>query len=146
MRVDLALFENDELLARNEIRVGAEQIISRFPLFQAAHRLGEALPLSERLGQTLAIAQCLRAGACLAFAQGDADGAVLLFAAAHVVSPPPGGGEVPFEQDFAAALTEARGALGDQGARRAWTLGSGLPLAAAHERLVELLDRVSSPA
>jgi len=41
MRVDLALFENDELLARNEIRVGAEQIISRFPLFQAAHRLGE---------------------------------------------------------------------------------------------------------
>jgi predicted ATPase/DNA-binding SARP family transcriptional activator len=115
-------------------------------LAEAAHRLGEALPLSERLGQTLAIAQCLRAGACLAFAQGDADGAVLLFAAAHVVSPPPGGGEVPFEQDFAAALAEARAALGDQGARRAWTLGSGLPLAAAHERLLELLDRVSSPA
>ena len=115
-------------------------------LAEAAHRLGEALPLSERLGQTLAIAQCLRAGACLAFAQGDADGAVLLFAAAHVVSPPPGGGEVPFEQDFAAALAEARAALGDQGAHRAWTLGSGLPLAAAHERLLELLGRVSSPA
>ena len=115
-------------------------------LAESARRLGEALPLSERLGQSLAVAQCLRVGGCLALARADAEGAVRLFAAAHVVSPPPGGGEVPFEQDFAAALTEARATLGDQAASRAWTLGSGLPLAAARERLLEVVERVSSPA
>lgn len=40
MRVDLALFDGDELLGRVEIRVGAEQSISRFALFEAVHKLG----------------------------------------------------------------------------------------------------------
>jgi hypothetical protein len=85
-------------------------------------------------------------GACLAVAHGDADAAVRLFAAAHVLAPPPGESEVPFEQDLAAGLAEARAALGEQAARAAWTLGSALPLAAARAQLVEQLERVSSPA
>ncbi len=115
-------------------------------LAEAAGRLAEALPESERLGQTLAVAQCLRVGGCLALAQGDPETTVLLFAAAHAVSPAPGGGDVPFEQDFAAALSGARGALGDTASRRAWTLGSGLPLTAARQRLTDVVARVSSPA
>ncbi len=112
----------------------------------AADRLADALPLSERLGQSLSLAQCLRVGACLAVAHGDADAAVRLFAAAHVLAPPPGESEVPFEQDLAAGLAEARASLGEQAARAAWTLGSALPLAAARAQLVEQLERVSSPA
>ncbi|UHQ18313.1 hypothetical protein LVB87_08740 [Lysobacter sp. KIS68-7] len=42
MRVDLALFDNnDALLARTEIRVGAEQVVSTCPAFRATHKLGQ---------------------------------------------------------------------------------------------------------
>jgi predicted ATPase/DNA-binding SARP family transcriptional activator len=114
-------------------------------LAESARQLASALPLSERLGQSLALAQCLRVGGCLALARADPAASVRLFAAAHVVSPPPGGGEVPFEQDFAAALAEARASLGAAAAGREWTLGSALPLAVARERLLEVVEQVSSP-
>jgi hypothetical protein len=41
MRVDLALFDGDELLSRNEFRVGAAELVSTFPLFHATHKLGQ---------------------------------------------------------------------------------------------------------
>ena len=41
MRVELALFEGDELLGRNDVCVGAVQLVSSFPLFQATLRLGQ---------------------------------------------------------------------------------------------------------
>ena len=63
------------------------------------------------------------------------------------LSPSPGGGDVPPEQDLAATLAEARSSLGEQAARRAWTLGSGLPARRrSAAQLAELLGRVSSPA
>ena len=39
MRVDLALFQDDDLLDRGEIVVGAEQRTDIFNLFQAHHQL-----------------------------------------------------------------------------------------------------------
>ena len=44
----------------------------------ARRRLAEALDQSDRLGQTLAVAQCLRVGGCVAAARGEADTAVEL--------------------------------------------------------------------
>ncbi len=107
---------------------------------EAAERLAHALELSDRLGQSFAVAQCLRVGGCLAAARGDDDTAVRLFAAAHVVAPPPGGADQPPEQDLAAGLAEARLALGDKAAGRAWTIGGGLPLAAVRTLLAAVLD------
>jgi hypothetical protein len=40
MRVDLALFDGDELLSRNEFRVSASELVSSFPLFEITHKLG----------------------------------------------------------------------------------------------------------
>jgi predicted ATPase/DNA-binding SARP family transcriptional activator len=132
-------------VARDATITLARIALQQVDLHEAAAQLGAALDLSDRTGQSLAVAQCLRVGGCLAAAQGDAAAAVRLFAAAHVVSPPPGGGDVPLEQDLAAGLAEARTALGGQ-AGTAWTLGTGLPLAAARAQLADVLDRVSSPA
>lgn len=39
MRVDLALFEGDDLLDRGEIMISGEQTTDSFNLFQAHHRL-----------------------------------------------------------------------------------------------------------
>ena len=107
---------------------------------EAAERLAHALELSDRLGQSFAVAQCLRVGGCLAAARGDDDTAVRLFAAAHVVAPPPGGADQPPEHHLAAGLAEARLALGDKAAGRAWTIGGGLPLAAVRTLLAAVLD------
>ncbi len=107
---------------------------------EVGRRLAEALDRSDRLGQSLAVAQCLRVGGCLAAARGEPGTAVRLFAAAQTLSPAPGGRDVPPEQDLAAALEEARASLGEQAARSAWTLGSGLPLASARAQLAELLS------
>ena len=41
MRVDLALFEGDDLLDRKEITVGSSAAIDMFKLFQATHQLGQ---------------------------------------------------------------------------------------------------------
>jgi len=40
MRVDLALFDGDELLDRGELRMGDAELVSAFTLFEATHRLG----------------------------------------------------------------------------------------------------------
>ncbi|TQM17038.1 hypothetical protein FB548_0406 [Pseudoxanthomonas sp. 3HH-4] len=40
MRVDLALFDGDELLDRGELSVGSTELTSAFALFQATYKLG----------------------------------------------------------------------------------------------------------
>ena len=116
----------------------------RGDLADAGRRLGRALELSDRLGQTFAVAQCLRVGGCLAAARGRADPAVRLFAAAQALSPSPGGGDVPPEQDLAAGLAEARAALGEQAARRAWTARRRTAAASVRAQLAALLTDVSA--
>ena len=41
MRVDLALFEGDELLTRDSFRAGAAELSSFSPLFKITHKLGQ---------------------------------------------------------------------------------------------------------
>jgi hypothetical protein len=41
VRVDLALFEGDELLTRDSFRVGAAELSSFSPLFKITHKLGQ---------------------------------------------------------------------------------------------------------
>jgi predicted ATPase/DNA-binding SARP family transcriptional activator len=122
----------------------ARAALAQGDLVVAGSRLTAALDQSDRLGQTFAVAQCLRVGGGVAAARGEADTAVRLFAAAQSLSASPGGGDVPPDQDLAAALTEARASLSEQAARTAWTLGSGLPLASARAQLADVLDRVSA--
>ena len=122
----------------------ARAALAQGDLVEAGSRLTEALDQSDRLGQTFAVAQCLRVGGGVAAARGEADTAVRLFAAAQSLSASPGGGDVPPDHDLAAALTEARASLSEQAARTAWTLGSGLPLASARAQLADVLDRVSA--
>ena len=113
---------------------------------EARRQLLLALDLSDQLGQSLAVAQCIRAGGCLAAAVGQADTAVRLFAAAQTLSASPGGGDEPPEQDLAAGLAEARAALVPQAARRAWLLGQTMPMAAVRALLSTLLAEVPEKA
>jgi predicted ATPase/DNA-binding SARP family transcriptional activator len=122
----------------------ARAALAQGDLVEAGSRLTEALDQSDRLGQSFAVAQCLRVGGGVAAARGEADTAVRLFAAAQSLSASPGGGDVPPDHDLAAALTEARASLSEQDARTAWTLGSGLPLASVRAQLADVLDRVSA--
>jgi hypothetical protein len=131
-------------VARDATITLARIALLRGDLPEAGRQVGVALELSDRLGQGLAVAQCLRVGACLAAARGEAATAARLFAAAHVVSPTPGGGETPFEQDLAAGLGEARAALGEEAFRRAWLLGAGLPLPSIRDQLASLLADVGA--
>ncbi len=108
-------------------------------LAEARRQLLHALDQSDRLGQAFAVAQCIRVVGCLAAALGQADTAVRLFAAAQGLSESPGGREEPPEQDLAAALTEARGELGEPAARRAWLLGKATPLAGVRALMTTLL-------
>ena len=41
MRVELALFDGDELLGRNELSVGHTELVSAFSLFRASHKLSQ---------------------------------------------------------------------------------------------------------
>ena len=111
-------------------------------LSAGADRLRAALTLSDSTRQSLALAQCLRVGGCLGQASGEPERAVRLFAAAQRLSPSPSGGDEPVERDFADALAQARGALGDRAADRQWGLGTRLPLRSARASLEELLARV----
>ncbi len=131
-------------VARDATITLARIALLRGDLPEAGRQVGVALELSDRLGQGLAVAQCLRVGACLAVARGEAATAARLFAAAHVVSPTPGAGETPFEQDLAAGLGEARAALGEEAFRHAWLLGAGLPLPSIRAQLASLLADVSA--
>jgi tetratricopeptide (TPR) repeat protein len=130
-------------VARDAALTRARAALLQGDLPAAARQLVPALDLGDRLGQTFAVAQGLRVGGCLAAASGDADTAVRLFASAHALSPSPGGAEVPPEQDLAAPLTEARASLGGPASTRAWTLGAGLPPAAARAQLAVLLTRLT---
>jgi len=103
-----------------------------------AARLRAALALADQTGQSLALAQCLRVGGCLAVLLGDMVSAVRAFASAQGVSPSPSGTEEPIEADFAARLAEARAALGEEGFRREWRLGGKLPVASVRAKLVAL--------
>ena len=141
--VDVAAQEMPSI-SRDATITLARAALVRGDLADAGARLGRALELSDRLGQTFAVAQCLRVGGCLAVARGRAEPAVRFFAAAQALSPSPGGGDVPPEQDLAAGLAEARAALGEPAARRAWTLGGGLPLASVRAQLAELLTDVGA--
>jgi predicted ATPase/DNA-binding SARP family transcriptional activator len=111
-------------------------------LREAGRHLTQALELSDRLGQAFAVAQCIRVAGCLAAAQGQADASVRLFAAAQALSEAAGGTDEPPEQDLAAALQEARAALGPQAAQRAWLLGQAMPLAVVRRLVTTVLDDV----
>lgn len=110
---------------------------------EVAEHLRVAFELSERTGQALAVAQCLRVGGCLAQLVGDAALAVRAFAAAQRVSPSPSGTDDPIEADLAARLAQARESLGDQ-ASREWTLGSSLPPATTRARVDDMVARALS--
>jgi hypothetical protein len=112
---------------------------------EAATYLRLAFELSDRTGQALAVAQCLRVGGCLAVLSGDPALAVRAFAAAQRLSPSPSGTDDPIEADLAARLAEARSALGEA-ASREWTLGSTLPVASTRTRVDELVSQTLDPA
>ena len=105
---------------------------------EVAAQLRVAFELSDRTGQALAVAQCLRVGGCLAVLTGDHVLAVRAFAAAQKVSPSPSGTDDPIEADFAARLEEARTALGERAARE-WTLGRTLPVASTRKAVDDLV-------
>ena len=105
----------------------------------AARHLRKALELADRTGQSLALAQCLRSGGCVAVLVGDPGTAVRAFSAAQVVSPSPSGTDDPIEGDFAARLAQAREALGETGFSRDWLLGRTLPPASIRAQVEQLL-------
>jgi hypothetical protein len=111
---------------------------------EVATQLHAALALADRTGQSLALAQCLRVGGCLAALVDDNALAVQAFAAAQAISPSPSGSDDPIEADLAARLGEARTALGEKEARRAWTMGRTLPAASIRARVEDLVTRTLS--
>jgi predicted ATPase/DNA-binding SARP family transcriptional activator len=113
------------------------------PVTTAAH-LRAAFDLAEQTGQSLALAQCLRVGGCLAVLSEDPTSAVRAFAAAQHVSASPSGTDVPIEADFAARLAEARADLGEQQFGREWELGRTLPVGSVRAR-VDALAAGSNP-
>ncbi len=106
---------------------------------EAAALLTRALLLSDRIGQSLALAQTLRVAGCLSAARGDAATGVRLFAAAESLSPSPSGTGEPVEQDLATGLGEARQALGGSTATREWQIGAALPLSSVRRLLEDVL-------
>ena len=106
-------------LARADVAVGE--------LNQAAATLQRAFEAADRIGQTLAIAQCFRVAACIAAARGESANAVRLFASAQKISPSPNGTDEPVEGDFAGGLDAARAELGADAFAREWTIGTSLP-------------------
>ena len=106
---------------------------------EAAALLTRALALTDRIGQSLALAQALRVAGCLSAARGGAGTGVRLFAAAETLSPSPSGTGEPVEQDLATGLTEARQTLGGTAADREWQIGAALPLASVRRLLEQVL-------
>ena len=111
----------------------------------AADHLRAAWDLADRTGQSLALAQCLRVGACLAVLSGDPVSAVRAFAAAQHVSASPSGTNEPIEADLAARLAEARAALGEEEFGREWELGRTLPVASARAKVEALAAHQPPP-
>lgn len=110
----------------------------------AAEHLRAALRLSDRTGQTLALAQCLRVGGCLAGLAADHASAIRFFAAAQSLCPSPSGADDPAERDLAQGLTRSRAQLGVDAQRREGMIGATLPLASVRVSLNQMLDRVRS--
>ena len=104
-----------------------------------AVHLRAALALADRTGQSLALAQCLRVGGCLALLEDEPVTAVRAFAAAQEVSASPSGTDEPIEADFAARLGEARAAIGEDAFRREWLLGRTLPVASVRAHVEALV-------
>lgn len=102
-----------------------------------ASLLRRAVTASDRIGQSLALAQCLRVAGGLAATHERPGLAVRLFAAAQALSPSPSGTDDPVELDLAASLAEARRELGASRAANEWTLGASLPLTAVRDHLEE---------
>ena len=103
-----------------------------------ADHLCAALALADRTGQSLALAQCLRVGGCLAVLTGDPVIAVRAFAAAQEVSASPSGTDEPIEADLAARLAEAKAAIEAADFRREWLLGRSLPVASVRAQVEAL--------
>jgi predicted ATPase/DNA-binding SARP family transcriptional activator len=115
------------------------------PNTTAAH-LRAAFTLADRTGQSLALAQCLRVGGCLAELNGDPATAVRAFASAQEVSASPSGTDEPIEADLAARLADARAALDEDGFRREWRLGRTLPVASVRAQIEALAAQPVSSA
>ena len=107
---------------------------------ETADRLRAALALADRTGQSLALAQCLRVGGCLAMLHADPVVAVRAFASAQEVSASPSGTDEPIELDLSARLAEARAALGEDGFHREWRLGRTLPVASVRGQVEALMS------
>ena len=114
------------------------------PETTAAH-LRAAFDLAERTGQSLALAQCLRVGGCLAVLSGDPASAVRAFAAAQHVSASLSGTSEPIEADLAARLAEARAALGEEEFGREWELGRTLPVGSVRAKIDALAAHQPPP-
>ena len=112
----------------------------------AGDHLHAALQLADRTGQSLALAQCLRVGGCLAILTEDPVTAVRAFALAQQVSASPSGTNEPIEADLAARLAEARTALGEDGFQREWELGCTLPAASVRSRVDALAAQLATPS
>ncbi|MEZ5093230.1 BTAD domain-containing putative transcriptional regulator [Nocardioides sp.] len=110
---------------------------------ELAEHLRVATELSDRTGQALAVAQCLRVGGCLAVLSDEQPLAVRAFAAAQRLSPSPSGTDEPLETDLAARLAQARAAVGEHAARE-WTLGATLPLRSTRDGIDALVARTLS--
>lgn len=121
--------------ARDALITLARAAIAAGELAEAAGFVREALILSDRTGQRLALAQCMRTGAGIAALRHDDSTSVRLFAAAQTVCASPDGTDDPIEADFRAWLAGARTALGDVAARREWTLGTAVPAQSARRLL-----------
>ena len=96
--------------------------------------------LSDRTGQRLAVAQCLRVAGCLAVLAGEPATAVRSFAAAQHLSPSPSGTDEPIENDLADRLAQAKAALEDGAFDREWLLGRTLPVASVRKDVDRLVD------
>ncbi len=106
---------------------------------ELARLLTDAFAMAHRTGQSLALAQCLRVGGCLATLSGHHGLAIQAFAAAQEVSASPSGTDDPIEADLASRLSEARTALGESKAQGEWTLGRHLPTASTRSRIDEVV-------
>ena len=111
----------------------------------AGGHLRAALQLADRTGQSLALAQCLRVGGCLAVLTEDPVTAVRAFASAQQVSASPSGTDEPIEADLAARLAEARTALGEARFHREWELGGMLPTASVRSKVDALAAQPTPP-
>ena len=125
--------------AREALITLARAEVAEGDLPAAARTLTEAFEAAEKIGQTLAIAQCHRVAGCLAAARGRATEAIRLYAAAQRLAPSPNGTDDPVEGDLLGGLDLARTSLGPDAFAREWTLGTSLTSARLRELFREVV-------